>query len=89
MAVTTEDVSFTPFVLNFMQRIQDNLPKSSVPSGLLTSLVMAFTQPESTATLATFHFVLDIFLMAIMLDLNVCQPKVVVYTKTNCFCILP
>jgi hypothetical protein len=78
-----EDISFTPFVLNFTQCVQDSLPKSSVPSCILTSLVMAFTQPESTATLATFHFVLDIFLMAITQDLNICQPKVMVYTKTK------
>lgn len=75
VAVTTEDVSFAPFVLNFIQCVQDILPKTSVPSCLLTTLVKAFTQPDSTATLATFHFVLDIFLMAATQDLCICQPK--------------
>ncbi|KDR22170.1 AP-5 complex subunit beta-1-like isoform X2 [Zootermopsis nevadensis] len=73
--ITMEDISFTPYVLNFTQCVQDSFPKLSVPSCILTSLVMEFTQPESTATLATFHFVLDIFLMAIMQ--NICQPKVI------------
>lgn len=76
MVVTIDDVSFAPFVLNFTQCVQDVLPKSSVPSCLLTSLVMAFTQPDSTAILSTFHFVLDIFLTAVAWDLSVCQPKV-------------
>ena len=83
MVVTVEDVSFAPFVLNFTQCVQDVLPKSSVPSGLLTSLVMAFTQHDSTAMLSTFHFVLDIFLTAATQDLSICQPKVKLCTKTN------
>ncbi|XP_023718936.2 AP-5 complex subunit beta-1 [Cryptotermes secundus] len=77
VAVTKEDISFVPFVLNFIHCVQDILPKSSVPSCLLTSLVMAFTQPDSAATLATFHFVLDIFLMAVTQDLCICQPKAI------------
>jgi hypothetical protein len=84
--VTVEDVSFTPFVLNFTQCVQDAFPNSSVPSCILKSLVMAFTQPESTATLATFHFVLEIFLKAVMQDLNICQPKVMVHTETDWLC---
>jgi len=83
LVVTVEDVSFAPFVLNFTQCVQDILPKSSVPSGLLSSLVLAFTQHDSTATLSTFHFVLDIFLTAVTQDLSICQPKVKLCTKTN------
>jgi hypothetical protein len=83
VVVTVEDVSFAPFVLNFTQCVQDVLPKSSVPSGLLSSLVMAFTQYDSTAMLSTFHFVLDIFLTAVTQDLSICQPKVKLCTKTN------
>lgn len=83
VVVTVEDVSFAPFVLNFIRCVQDVLPKSSVPSGLLSSLVMAFTQHDSTAMLSTFHFVLDIFLTAVTQDLSICQPKVKLCTKTN------
>jgi hypothetical protein len=83
VVVTVEDVTFAPFVLNFTQCVQDALPKSSVPSCLLTSLVTAFTQPDNTAMLSTFHFVLDIFLTAVTQDLSICQPKVKLHTKTN------
>ncbi|XP_069700066.1 AP-5 complex subunit beta-1-like isoform X1 [Periplaneta americana] len=77
VVVTTDDVSFTPFVLNFIQTVQDTLPVSPVPSQLLSMLVVTFTQPDSSATLATFHYVLDVFLLAITQDLSICQPKAI------------
>ncbi|KAJ9594123.1 hypothetical protein L9F63_014439, partial [Diploptera punctata] len=74
---TTEDTLFIPFTLNFAKCVENTLPESTVPSSLLRSLVTTFTQPDSTATLTTFHLVLDVFLVAIEHDLNICQPKAI------------
>ncbi|XP_066993200.2 AP-5 complex subunit beta-1 [Anabrus simplex] len=82
-----EDVTMAPFVLNFIQKVQETFRASSIPASLLTSLVVAYTKPDSPATLSTLHFVLDVFLAAVLQNYNIDYPKaILIYIMKYVMC---
>lgn len=74
--MTLEDISFTPFMLYYLECSSKSHPDSNLPPRTLGLLVSALTQPHIRINHRNFHYVLDIFLQASQQDSEICQPKV-------------